>query len=919
MKTFFPFILFLFCFTTYSQTTVTGNVVDNNSLPILGANVLVTGTSQGTVTDFDGNFTLTVNEEPPFTIEISSVGFESRTFEVTINDQVISAVLTEGSALDEIVISASRTPERIFESPVTVERFGIKEIKNTAAASFYEGLENLKGVDINTNSLTFQSINTRGFATFANTRFVQLVDGMDNAAPVLNFPLGNLLGMTELDVHSVELLPGASSALYGANAFNGILFMTSKNPFDFEGISAYYKQGITSQEAAGDNSFFDVGVRVAKKFSDKFAAKANFSFLKGTDWFAVNEEDVLNPGRDRSHPNYDGLNVYGDEVFTNIKGVGEGLAAAGIIPASAVNLLPSENVSRTGYLESDLTDYNAESVKFDAALYYRPWGNDFEISYLGKIGVGSTIYQGSNRYAINNFFLQQHKIEFKNDNFFLRGYITDEDAGDSYDTRFTAVNLNRQWKSDPQWFGQYAGAFVQGTLAGLSPEQAHALGRQTADTGRFEPGTEEFKNALNKVTNDPNPLTGGQFKDASQLRHADANYNFTHLMPDIAEIQVGGSFREYRLNSFGTIFTDSDGPISYNEYGAYLQVQKKLVEDRLKLTGSVRYDESELFEGSFSPRFSVAYTAGEKRNHNIRGSVQSGFRNPTTQDLFIGLDVGRAILVGSAEANLDRYVRPFPISGAGAAATGSSTATISGRDAYENAFSLSSVNAGAPEAANVDLVKPEQVTALEVGYRARLGKVILDMNVYYNQYQDFISNETVIVPLYGEVGDNSLSLLALQQGDVKAFQTYTNSDADVKSYGATIGGGTKVFGNFDFDVNYTFAEEDFDQASAPDFRTSFNTPKHKVKASFGNTDLFTNFGFNINYRWSDAFQWQATFADGNVPAYSVVDAQINYRIPVLKSTLKLGAANIGNNEYFTAFGTGLIGTQYYVSLTINNL
>ncbi|MEX0996365.1 MAG: TonB-dependent receptor [Flavobacteriaceae bacterium] len=919
MKTFFPLILFLLCFTTYSQTTVTGNVVDNNSLPILGANVIVTGTTQGTVTDFDGNFTLTVNEELPFTVEISSVGYETKSFQVTTNNQIISAVLNEGSALDEIVISASRTPERIFESPVTVERFGLKEIKNTAAASFYGGLENLKGVDINTNSLTFKSVNTRGFATFANTRFVQLVDGMDNAAPVLNFPLGNLLGMTELDVHSIELLPGASSALYGANAFNGILFMTSKNPFDFEGISAYYKQGITSQEAAGDNSFFDFGVRVAKKFSDKFAAKANFSYLKGTDWYAVNEVDVQNPGRDRSHQNYDGLNVYGDEVFTNIKGVGELLAAAGIIPASAVNLLPSENVSRTGYLESDLTDYNAESVKFDAGLYYRPWGNDFEISYVGKIGVGSTIYQGANRYSIDNFFLQQHKIEFKNDNFFLRGYITDEDAGDSYDTRFTAVNLNRQWKSDEQWFGQYAGAFIQGTLAGLSPEQAHALGRQTADTGRFEPGSEEFKNAFNKVINDPNPTTGGQFKDASQLRHADANYNFTHLMPDIAEVQVGGSFREYKLNSFGTIFTDFDGPIAYNEYGAYLQVQKKLVDDRLKLTGSVRYDESELFDGSFSPRFSIAYSAGANRNHNIRGSVQTGFRNPTTQDLFIGLDVGRAILVGSAEANLDRYVRPFPISGAGAAATGSSTATISGRDAYENAFSLSSINAGAPEAANVDLVKPEQVTAVEVGYRARLGRVILDMNVYYNQYQDFISNETVIVPLYGEVGDNSLSLLALQQGDVKPFQTYTNSDADVKSYGATIGAGTKVFGNFDFDINYTFAEEDFDQASAPDFRTSFNTPKHKVKASFGNTDVVKNLGFNINYRWSDAFQWQATFADGNVPAYSVVDAQINYRIPVIKSTLKVGAANIGNNEYFTAFGTGLIGTQYYVSLSINNL
>ncbi len=919
MKTFFPFLFFLFCFSAYSQTTITGNVLDNSGLPVLGANIIVSGTSEGTVTDFDGNFRLTVSTQPPFIISITNVGYEPQSYQITSNNQVVNSVLNEGTSLDEIVVSASRTPERIFESPVTVERFGIKEVKNTASASFYGGLENLKGVDINVNSLTFQSVNTRGFATFANSRFVQLVDGMDNSSPALNFVLGNLLGMTELDVHSIELLPGASSALYGSNAFNGILFMTSKSPFNFQGISSYYKQGITSQEAAGDNSFFDFGVRVAHKFSEKFAAKANFAYLKGTDWFAVNEVDVLEPGRDRSHPNYDGLNVYGDEVSTNIKGVGQALANAGLIPGGAVNLLPSENVSRTGYNESDLTNYNAESVKFDAALHYRPLANDLEISYIGKIGVGSTLYQGANRYSIKNFFLQQHKLEIKNDNFFLRGYITDESAGDSYDTRFTAININRAWKPDATWFGQYAGAFIQGTLGGLTPEQAHALGRQTADTGRLEPGTEAFNNTLASVTTNPDLASGSQFKDASQLRHADANYNFTHITSDIAEIQVGGSFREYKLNSFGTIYTDFDGPIYYNEYGGYLQIQKKLMDDRVKLTGSIRYDESELFDGSFSPRFSATYTAGEQRNHNIRASVQTGFRNPTTQDLFIGLDAGRAILVGSAEANLDRYVRTFPISGAGAAATGSPTATVSGRDAYENAFTLNSVQSGAPEAANVSIVQPEQVTAIEMGYRARLGKVIVDLNGYYNIYDNFISNETVLVPLYGVVGDNSLSLLALQQGDFKAFQTYTNSDADVKSYGGSIGLSTKILGNFDLDGNYTFADEDFDQASEPDFRTSFNTPKHKVKVSFGNTELIKNLGFNINYRWSDSFVWQATFADGNVPAYSVVDAQINYTIPLIKSTIKVGAANIGNNEYFTAFGTGHIGSQYYVSLTINNL
>ncbi|MFO8148502.1 MAG: TonB-dependent receptor [Bacteroidota bacterium] len=911
-------LFFLFFIASYSQTTISGVVVDSDNVPILGVNVLVLGTSSGTVTDYDGKYSLTVYQSTPFKIVFSSVGYETQTRDVSSNNQVINVSLSEGTSLDEIVISASRTPERIFESPVTIERYGLKEIKNTSAASFYGGLENLKGVDVNTNSLTFQSVNTRGFATFANTRFVQLVDGMDNSSPALNFVLGNLLGMTELDVNSIELLPGASSALYGANAFNGILFMTSKNPFDFPGISAYYKQGVTSQDAAGTNGFYDLGVRLAHKFSDKFAAKANFSYLKGTDWYAVSEEDVLNPGRTRSHPNYDGLNIYGDEVSTNIRGVGQALVAAGLVPAGAENLLPNASVSRTGYAEEVLTDYDAESIKIDAAIHYRPFADDLEISYVGKVGLGTTIYQGANRYSLKDFFLQQHKIEIQNSNFFVRGYITDEDAGDSYDMRFTAINVNRLWKSDQIWFGQYAGAFIQGTLGGLNPDQAHSLARQTADTGRLEPGTTEFDNAFNQVTSDSDLSSGSQFRDASQLRHADANYNFTHLTQDIAEIQVGGSFRQYRLNSFGTIFTDFDGPITYSEYGIYTQIQKKLLEERLKLTGSIRFDKSELFDGNFSPRLSAAYTAGANRNHNLRASVQTGFRYPTTQDLFIGLDVGRAILVGSAESNLDRYVRTFDISGTGAAATGSPTATVSGRDAYENSFSLNSVQSGAPVASSVETVKPEQVTAFEVGYRGRVGSVIVDLSGYYNIYKDFISNETVIVPLYGEVGDNALSLLALQQGDFKAFQTYTNSPADVKSFGAVVGLTTKIFGDYDLDGSYTFAEQDFDQSSAPDFRTTFNTPKHKVKFSFGNTDLFENFGFNLNYRWSDNYLWESNFADGEIPAFSVVDAQVNYRLPSFKSTIKAGATNIGGKDYFTAYGTGHIGQQYYISLTFNN-
>ncbi|MEO1032049.1 MAG: TonB-dependent receptor [Bacteroidota bacterium] len=934
MKTILKLFAMLFCVASFAQTTIKGKITDDTGLPLPGANIIVVGTSTGAVSDFDGNYILTVEQDPPFSIRVSYAGFEAQTIEVTTKDQTVDVTLKEGNTLDEVVISASRTPERIFESPVTVERFGLKEIKNTASVDFYDGLENLKGVDINTNSLTFKSINTRGFASFANTRFMQLVDGMDNSTPALNFPIGNLVGMIETDVQSVELLPGAASALYGANAFNGILFMRSKNPFTHTGISAYIKRGITSQEAAGDNEYTDLGIRMAHKFSEKFAAKVNFGYLKGTDWFATNQEDRFNRGLTRDDLDYDGINVYGDEVFIDINDVAQTLEALGLAPSGSSALVPSVNVSRTGYEERDLTNYNAESIKADWGLYFRPWENDFEIQYVGKVGTGNTIYQGANRYNIKNFFQQQHKLEIRNDNFFVRGYVVADKAGDSYDMVFTGIQINRAWKDDNTWFGEYVAEYIGATLGGATDSEAHVAARQAADTGRFLPGTPEFQAAFDRSINDPNLVTGSRFQDASRYYHADANYNFGDLV-DFAEIQVGGSYRRYRLNSSGTIYTDTDGPINYSEVGFYTQLQRSLELSEsveLKLTGSVRYDKSELFDGFFSPRISAGFTINE--DHNIRASFQTGFRNPTTQDLYIGLDVGRAILVGGAEDNPARDIRNYDLSANGTAITGLTSIAFDGTGAYNNSFFANSVtegfaNTGNPadlQIANSNLVKPEQVSSIEVGYRGKLDGIIVDASAYYNRYQDFLANETVIAPFYGDVqltetlpDGTPLAVAAIANGDFEAYQTYTNSDEEVNSYGAAIQVSAKVFDGFDLSANYTYAKLDFDVTQNPDFRTNFNTPEHKTKVSFGKTELFKNFGFNVAWRWSDNYFWEASFGDGDVPSFNVLDAQINFRVPSLKSTFKAGATNLLQDEYFTAFGTGFIGSQYYVSWTINNL
>lgn len=922
-----------FCGISFAQNTITGSVKDLDDQPVPGANITVVGQSAATVTDASGNFKLSVTGEAPYTIEVRSIGFGSRLVTVENANESVSVMLSaQETKLDEIVVSASRTPERILESPVTVERMGLKEVRNTSSPTFYEGLENLKEVHFNTSSMSFKSINTRGFATVANTRFMQLVDGMDNSSPALNFVLGNLVGLSDLDVQSVELLPGASSALYGANAFNGILFMNSKNPFDYHGISTYFKYGKTEQDAAGVNDYYDFGIRMAHKFNDYIAVKTNFTFMKATEWIANDYRSMTNGGVGHEvNQNYDGLNLYGDEVTTFIPNVGQ--------------------VSRTGYAERDLNDNKIESVKFDFAMYFRPFKNDLEVILSHKLGLGSTIYQGANRYKLDNFIMQQSKFEVRNKNFFARVYYTTEDAGNSYDMRFAAWNVNRQWKSDTEWFTNYATAYqLSSAIMGVNTTDAAGIGRAYADynqlpaalqglpqfavqpaNSRFLPGTPEFKNAMKIVTSNPDQSQGAQFVDQSSLVHSDVNYNFKELI-DVAEIQVGGSFRQYNLNSGGTIFTDYDGAIKYDEYGVYTQVQKKFADDRVKFTGSLRYDKSQNFDGQVSPRISFVYSAGERKNHNVRASFQTGFRNPTTQDQYIGLDLGPFVLIGSAQDNLDRYTETLDVSLAGQMIPGvGPTVTFTGNTPYNNdVYSLPSVqkfaisqNPGDLEVVRIKLVKPEQVKAFEIGYKSVIqNSVTIDVNAYYNIYNDFMSTSRVVKPYYGTVAEGITdvtdpAILAIRNGDRRVFQVYTNTTESVSSYGVGVGVSKRFFGSYEIGANYNFAAFDFDQQKDPAFVAGFNTPKHRIKASLGNDKLFENFGFNINVRWSDEYLWQSSFADGIIPAVTVMDAQLSYAVPVLKSVFKASASNLFGEDYLQVTGAGKIGKMYLISWIIN--
>ncbi len=959
----------------YAQTTVSGKIMDaETGEPLIGTQILVKGTVLGTISDVNGDFSLSVQSAPPITLIITYVGYERQEVEVTASGQTLDIQLAESTLLgQEVVVSASRVEENILQSPVSIEKMDILAVQNTSADTYYKAIANLKGVDVASSSINFQIINARGFGSTGNTRFVQLIDGMDTQAPALNFPIGNLNGPSVLDVESVELIPGASSALYGPNAFNGILLVNSKNPFEYQGLSAHIKTGVNhvgsdaDQDAALMNTF---SLRYAKAFNNKFAFKVNATYSYADDWHGTDDFDrnaANNPFASigGENPGADRLHFHGDEAAINLaifpfsstfsalassRNFGPGLSANSYAQAGD---LPNHVVSVTPWEEVDLIDYGAENLKFNTGLYYR-LNDDLELSYLYNGGFGTSIYTGAQRYSLSNFSIQQHRLQLRADNFFVRAYGTFEDSGDSYITEFLALKMNdnRSGGAVSTWLATYGVNYLESlNQQGLNPgdfqnlpadqqllvsQTAHNYARQQNDNVYFplDPIEQaaEFQRIKEEELDGTIPF-GPKFSDATKMYQADAQYDFKNQI-DFMEFQAGGSYRIFDLRSEGTIFPDQDGGIQINEFGAYVQFGKNVTDD-LKLSGSVRFDKNENFDGQVNPRISAVYTVAN--DHNIRASFQTGFRNPTTQGQFIDLNTISTRLLGGLQSNYDRYELDRTSStGVPLAFTGGSV------NAFRNTvFATGDIAAAAGEletftTADVNPVVPEEVRSIEVGYKSLIGnKLLVDAVYYHNTYTNFITQIRIVVAdeyTSATAPDPSLegtpnyltilngSALTLESNGTftgNTAQIYSNLDDEVTSQGAALGltynlpRGYTIGGNYSWNkLNGGFTENNLSE---------FNTPEHKYNINFGNRKLTDKIGFNLTYRWQDAFRWESSFAIGDVPSYSTFDAQVSYKLEELKSIVKLGGSNILGNTYLQSLGGPNIGSIYYVSLTFDEL
>jgi iron complex outermembrane recepter protein len=945
---------------------LSGQVNDDKGQPLPGATVTIKGTTNGTSTDQDGKFSLTTNLKLPFTIVFSEIGYQPQEFFIKdAKSKVAVQLTTQSLVINEVVITASRREERLLKSPVAIEKLDIRALKQSPAPSFYDALENVKGVQMTTASLTLKVPNTRGFNSPNNFRFMQLVDGVDMQSATLGVPLGNAIGPTELDIASIEITPGAAAALYGTNALNGLANLITKNPFDYQGLSFYQRVGINHVDGidAGPAGLTETAIRYAKAFNNKFAFKVNASYLQGTDWRSntiadqnpnnLKSANPLYPELNGANAAYDGWNKYGDDALAGSNTVSiKGITVNGVSRGPLT-------VARTGYNEVDLVDKNVSNLKLDATLAYK-LNKTTELSYGYRIGRMDGVFQRGNKIELNGAIVQNHKVELKGKNFLVRGYLSLENTGNSFNVKPLADNLDLNHASNSAWGTLYKNALVAygnasgGSLTSANFAAANDYARAQADLGRVEPGTDAFNQLRKTIIGINNwdiksslipdaPVTGGAaLKQQSRMYNGEAQYDLSDKVK-VFDLLVGADVRVYQIIPDGNNFVDFSRPIAerntalpdgtygnnvvYKKFGGFAQITKTLFDEKLKLFGSLRYDYNPYFDPKLTPRLAAVYSPTE--NHNFRFTYQLGYRFPSLFEALSYVNNGRVKRVGSL---------PFINDGLGYLGNSYTQASVINFNAAAAAAGSTDAaalaNRNLLQVADLPTARPEQITSFEVGYKGVWfdNKVFFDIDAYTNKYNGFLGQVQVYVPNGTTVGTDAAveAMLDANRDPTTAtatnsasagqsrYRVYTNAKNTYTNYGSSVGLTYNFYKKFTISGNASLNKMDA-PSSSDIFVTGFNTPRLSTNVSFGNREIIKNLGFNVVYKWQEGFLWESPLVTGSVPEIHTFDAQVTLKVPAYKASFKVGATDIFNKRYIQYAGGPTLGGLYYASVTLDGL
>lgn len=894
----------LLCMLLIATTTMAqvsrGTVTDQNNQPLIGVSVVILGTFTGTATDASGNFQLNLNfDRGPVTLVFTYIGYEEQRVVLSAARTDISVKLKEQSIIgNEVIVSASRVAERILEAPVTVTQIQSRQIQAGSGPELFSNLARYQGVDVNSSSMLLTTISTRGFNSPKSERMIQLADYVDLQVPSLNLNLGNMLGVAELDINSVEIIHGPASALYGANAFNGVLITNSKDPFIHQGIGLKIK--------GGSRELFDGQIRVASKIGDRFAFKINASYLTANDWVA----DDFTKKRITSAVNNDAGSPFG---FDALNKYGEISSAQ-----AGVTIVPGQVIYTPGWAELALIedDEQTRNLRFHPSISVL-LTDKLKATVDYRYSKGQTTYQSTSRYRFKDLSLNQFRAELKTDKWFIRGFRTEDNGGDTYDLSFlgarmatlnpTTVGLPPLPGNAPNhaalFFGTYGAALQQGA----TPAQAYAAAEATWP----KPAGGTF-NRLRQFVLKTNQPQGSRLPVNSIMSDISGQYLFT---PEFATIIIGGSYRDFSLASSGAVFEDRIGgdPIKNYEYGGYAQITKTVMDDKLKLQLATRVDNFKFFDAKVSPRASAVYTFGDQRQNNFRASYGTAFRSPTQIDQFIRLDIGSALLLGN--------VRPNGFAGY-------QTRLLTQGNPNAN---IGAVAGGSKDfdyfAPKLDL---EQVNTFEIGYKTIIdNKLIIDLNYYRSNYDNFIGAQPfvgntdgtrptvpqILVAVGAAPGTDgqTRNRLSDPSSPTRIIQVWFNNPTEVTTQGASIALGYTFDRAFTINTNYSFNKIG---DLPPGFLSFYNTPKNKFNVG-AEGEFKKLYSYSINYRWQESFTYEFPFDIGPIENIGTLDASFSVRMPRTSSTLQIGGSNLTNAYNKQIWGGPQLGRLVYGGITFD--
>ena len=811
---------------------------------------------------------------------------------------------TTSKYLQEVVVSSSRISEKLLYSPVSISRLDKSFFQRSSQSSFFDALENVQGVQLITPSIGFKVLNARGFSNTTNVRFSQLVDGVDMQSPHIGGPIGNALGPTDLDIDQVEIVTGIASTLYGMNTVNGLANLMTKSPFESLGFSFQQKLGFTSRFYRESN------LRFAHLISPNLAFKINASLTQGYDWEANNLTD-LNPLANSStnlvgadNPGRDLVNVYGNESSNR----------------KTISLLgKSYVVSRTGYLERDVVDYSLQNTKGDVGLSYRI-SPQATLNYTYHFALLDNVYQRSNRFRLQDYFLDQHVIQYQSPSLSMKLYTNAENTGNSYNLRSMAENIDRNFKSDALWYADFTKAFNSASALGASVSDALKQARITSDAGRYQPGTSAYQDVLAKLQQINNWDLGAALKVQARLVHAEMQWNLSQhawLQKIKLDLLLGADHRTYVIGSDGNYFVNPEkgnetGNILYAKTGAYASFSKKLFNEKLRLGLVFRVDKNDYFKLTSNPRLTALFAPNAF--HSVRIGYQEGYRFPSIFEAYSNINSGGVKRVGG-----------LPVMSSGVFENSYLATSISAfqsailTDVNKNGLTKTQAivkNKGMLVKNPYSYIEPEHLQSFEGGYRGALlgNRLVIDLDFYYNQYRSFIAQTNVNVPKTA-VAD-SIPFALNDKNLQSPYRVWTNSKSEVKTYGASFGFNYRLNAAWALTGNATYAK--LDKSENDDgLEDGFNTPDWVFNVGVSSTKLANNWGAGINYRWQNTYYWQSFLVNDWVPAYGSLDAQVQYRFSSMPISIKLSGTNVLNQPYYSFVGGPQIGSMYMLTVMLN--